>query len=808
MATTTKILATANRYGNTNGNAYASNGRVYVGKLDGGSTYRSRLTFPGIRSLAAIGDANIVITKVTLHLRRDAGGPCTVTAGTSANSAWGAVTDGSGSTNIAVQTAWYTIDITDCAQAILNYPGNWYIHLTGSGTRVRCNGVEDSFTAYVNVVWEYSANTLTTEAESVELGTEAHFSIAPEEGDASFALTYEFGDEAGTIVETGNTSITWTPPLSFAAELPDADGGEAKITMKVYDADGVQVRTEVLYLTVTVPETAVPSITGMGISLVNDLGGYALTGKTYATIAPTIDINDTYGASIKSVKADIADGANVQSLAWDALTETDAGIFSGAAQNTNIILNAGEATITIAVTDSRGREVSQTHAISVKTYANPLITEFTVDRYEPIYDANEQIAGYAPSDTGEYVWVTLVASCSDIVGLNSIGWEITAKGSDGDVTEYSGSNSGTEIDIYEDRTIITAPISAAIGVDYTVEVVDAAGYSASQYDSITPGRANFALAASKHGASFGCLPKGTEAQPMLESAYPFYAYGGIHGVTNYTTDEVKTGGTWIDGKPIYRMIVTASGSLATGAVITSQSFAGVDTVISLSGALVRSDGVRMAIPTFSGENYFVSCEIDASGTMKLYKGTSITTGYIIVVVEYTKTADEEPGSGEGDETLTEVIRPVAAMTSANSQNCVVTASSENSSSYAAWKAFDKANSNQYGWASKQTDSNKWIQIRMDVALKNITVTITNRNSAASIVNGIISGSIQGSTDGSTWTTIATISGRDGATAGASTTHECGNETAYSYVRIKSASSTNNSYVAVGEIIIKGYAEGA
>ena len=97
---------------------------------------------------------------------------------------------------------------------------------------------------------------------------------------------------------------------------------------------------------------------------------------------------------------------------------------------------------------------------------------------------------------------------------------------------------------------------------------------------------------------------------------------------------------------------------------------------------------------------------------------------------------------------------------------------------------------------------------MDVALTNITVTIENRNSAASIVNGIISGSIQGSTDGSTWTTIATISGRDGATAGASTTHECGNETAYSYVRIKSASSTNNSYVAVGEIIIKGYAEGA
>lgn len=806
MATTTKILATANRYGNTNGDAYAYNGRVYVGKLDGGSTYRSRLTFPGIRTLAAIGDSNIVITKVTLHLRRDAGGPCTVTAGTSANSAWGAVTDGSGSTNIAVQTTWYTIDITDCAQAILNYPGNWYIHLTGSGTRVRCNGVEDSFTAYVNVVWEYSANTLTTEAESVELGTEAHFSIAPEEGDTSFALTYEFGDEAGTIAETGNTSITWTPPLSFAAELPDADSGEVEIIMKVFDAEGNQKRTEVLYLTVTVPETAVPSITGMGISLVNDLGGYALTGKTYATIAPTIDINGTYGASIKSVKADVTDGANVQSLAWDALTETDAGIFSGAAQNTNIILNAGEATVTITVTDSRDREVSQTHVINVKAYANPLITEFTVDRYEPIYDADEQIAGYMPSDVGENVWVTLIASCSDIVGLNSIGWKITAKGSDGAVTEYSGSSSGTEIEISEDRTIITATISAALGVEYAVTVTDTAGYEAAQYDNITPGRANFALAASKYGASFGCLPKGTELNPMLESEYPFYAYGGIHGVTNYTTDEVKTGGTWVDGKPIYRKSVYVAYTGTAAATVATLPEAEV--IIDIAGYLFDNYANRSSCypQTFywTSSNY-ISMYVGEGGYVNI-KATRSLSGYLTVY--YTKTVDEEPGSGEGDETLTEVIRPAAAMTSANSQNCVVTASSENSSSYAAWKAFDKANSNQYGWASKQTDSNKWIQIRMDVALKNITVTITNRNSAASIVNGIISGSIQGSNDGSAWTTIATISGRDGATAGASTTHECGNETAYSYVRIKSASSTNNSYVAVGEIIIKGYAEGA
>lgn len=655
MATTTKILTTSVKYGNSGNGAYTNSGRVYVGKLDGGSLYRTRLTFPSIRTLAAIGDANIIITKVTLHLRRDAGGACVVTAGTSADSAWGAATDGSGSLNIAAQTAWYTIDITDCAQAILNYPGNWYMHLTGSGTRVRCNGVDDIGTPYINVVWEYSANTLTTDAESVELGKEAHLNIAPEAGDASYALTYELGDESGTIAETSDTAITWTPPVHFAAELPDAESGEIKITMRVFDAEGKQKRTEVLYLTVTVPETAVPTITDMGIDLVNALGGYALTGKTYATIAPTIDIGGTYGASIRSVRADITDGNVTQTITWDTLTETDAGVFSGAAQATSILLNAGDATITLAVTDSRGREVVQTHIVKVQAYANPIITDFRVDRYEPIYDANEEISGYTPSDVGENVWVTLVASCSDIVdgnvSINSIGWKITAKASDGAVTEYSGSGNGTEIEISEDRTIITATVSAALGVEYAVTVTDTAGYSAAQYDNITPGRANFALAASKYGASFGCLPKGTEAQPMLESAYPFYAYGGIEGVTNYTAEEVKTGGKWLDGKPIYRGILTLpSISKINSWYFSEEQIANVDTVIKYDAIIDNMPGSAQGrvvnAPLYrSSTDYTVAIlqrQVEDAGLIGLTywtNSTSMLAKTVMAIVYYTKTTD-------------------------------------------------------------------------------------------------------------------------------------------------------------------------
>lgn len=588
MATTTKITPTSTKHGYVDKATYSYEGNIYIGKRDDGDVSRTRITLPSLRSNAAIGDNNIAITKLILRMYRNNGGPVNATAKVSSSGAWNAAADGTGTVTIAAKNGWYDLDLSSCAETILGYTGNWYIHLSGTGSRVMCNGISvSSNTPYMNVVWEYSANTLTTDVESVELGNEVHLNIAPEEGDASYALAYEFGDESGTIAETSNTSIAWTPPIAFASELPNSESGEVKITMKVYDAEGNQKRTEVLYLTVTVPESVVPTIADAGISLVNSLGGYALTGKTYAVIAPVVNIAGAYGASVKSVKAEIDDGGIVQTLTWDTLAETDAGVFSGAAQATSILLNAGETVITLTVTDSRDREVVQSHSINVQAYENPLITAFSVERYEAVYDADEQITGYAPSDTGEYVWVTLKASCSEVAGLNKITWKLTAKTASGEST-YNGGGDSAIIDLTNDRNIIPSVVSAAATVEYTVEVTDTAGYTAYQYDSVTPGRANFALAASKYGASFGCLPKGTEENPMLESAYPFYAYGGIEGVTNYSLDEVKTGGTWIDGKPIYRRTFTGNAG-ANKANKAIGNIPDIDTMIDMRGTAVIAD---------------------------------------------------------------------------------------------------------------------------------------------------------------------------------------------------------------------------
>lgn len=151
-----------------------------------------------------------------------------------------------------------------------------------------------------------------------------------------------------------------------------------------------------------------------------------------------------------------------------------------------------------------------------------------------------------------------------------------------------------------------------------------------------------------------------------------------------------------------------------------------------------------------------------------------------------------------------VTRPTSAMTSNSSANCVASSSSQNSSTYAAWRAFNKVTDSSTSWASSSSDKNPWIQLKMDVSLKDIVVTIVNRD--ASYVNGVMSGTILGSDDGSTWVTIGSISGRDGTGRLVSTTHACNNsEDTYQYVRIN-ISEWSGGIVAIGEIYIDGNVE--
>ena len=150
--------------------------------------------------------------------------------------------------------------------------------------------------------------------------------------------------------------------------------------------------------------------------------------------------------------------------------------------------------------------------------------------------------------------------------------------------------------------------------------------------------------------------------------------------------------------------------------------------------------------------------------------------------------------------------PEAAMTSNTSQNCTVSCDSTVSSSYPAWRAFDKESSTA-SWCSADNNNSHWIQIIYPRPLYNITVQIRNRNDKA-YVNGMTSGIIYGvGEDGSTLTELLQITGRDGGTRNLLTEHKLNNSTiAYSGIRIQATAIqhySSDKYLSIQQILIKG-----
>lgn len=636
-----KVKASNGYYGRSSDKKYGNSGanHLYVGKSSGTSNYRSRITFPALRSYLGVGDARIAITSMKLYLRRNDEGPTKVYANCSASSDWGAAIDAYGSAEIPADTGWHSIDMMRCAKVIADYTGNWYIHLTGEGSsRIRFDGTGGSYKPQLEFTWQYVAATITSDKETVTLGEPVIFTIEPEVEGETHTMTYSIGESEGVIGENFGNSIEFTPDSALATEITDDNTGTLDIRMTAYGPDGAVLRTERYYQAVKVPEGLAAKVKDVGVQLQNGLEGYALTGRSSAIIAPVIDVNNSYGATVKTVTATITNGEDEQTATWTQFEETEPGIFTCAPVQTFVFNAAGAATFRVDIEDSRGFTDTAESTLTVCEYTPPVITEFSVQRYGEFYNADEE-ARYEADDTGDRVWLNLSAEISNVAPadatLNELTWRIDYTNP---ITGEKISRFGygfLKVDIRQDRTVFDEVVSNQATWNYTLTVTDTAGGTAVQYASVQPGFVNFALAECKRGAAFGGIPRATAENPMLESWYPGYFYNGIHGVNRYIEGEVDTGGKWIDGKAIYRRVFTSDVPAKNATNIFM--IASLGTVIALRGMITMADtGTQVPLLySYNGESVVVGVKSDGNVYVNSYKA-----GTVLVIVDYTKKGDE------------------------------------------------------------------------------------------------------------------------------------------------------------------------
>ena len=123
--------------------------------------------------------------------------------------------------------------------------------------------------------------------------------------------------------------------------------------------------------------------------------------------------------------------------------------------------------------------------------------------------------------------------------------------------------------------------------------------------------------------------------------------GNMHAVTSnavadaisYSTNEVKTGGKWIDGKPIYRKTVSC-GALAAGTKTVAHGISNLGDIINIHGVARTASADNTSLPLPYASSVPVILYVNTNNVVVEISNNNYA-GYTRseVTIEYTKTTD-------------------------------------------------------------------------------------------------------------------------------------------------------------------------
>ena len=180
---------------------------------------------------------------------------------------------------------------------------------------------------------------------TADIGSNATISISRASSSFTHTLTYSFGSLTGTIAtKTSSTSVSWTIPTTFYAQIPNDKSGTGTITCYTYNGSTL-IGSKPTSFTATVNESASkPTLNPTAVD--SNSATTALTGdsskfiKYYSNASVSTGASARNSATLKSQK--ITCGAKSISSASGTINAVESGTF------------------TFSATDSRGYPTTQT----------------------------------------------------------------------------------------------------------------------------------------------------------------------------------------------------------------------------------------------------------------------------------------------------------------------------------------------------------------------------------------------------------------------------------------------------------------
>jgi hypothetical protein len=221
-------------------------------------------------------------------------------------------------------------------------------------------------------------------------------------------LFYAFGSASGTIAtETGETSLSWTPPIELCKQIPSALQGACTITCDTYNGS-TKIGSSTTSVNIAVPKwvqlepdsncgSVKPYNTGTAAeNIAAFVQGYSKAEVTF--IPENIGTSKAYGATPKSFYISF-EGVNVNASPY----------------RTGLINTAGAKQITCYVVDTRDRTTSFTLDFTALEYAPPTLSDVSLFRCDKNGIANDEGTYFAAKATAKY---------SELSGNNYVTFDI------------------------------------------------------------------------------------------------------------------------------------------------------------------------------------------------------------------------------------------------------------------------------------------------------------------------------------------------------------------------------------------------
>lgn len=217
----------------------------------------------------------------------------------------------------------------------------------------------------ITITYEEAVSQPTVSSTSVNLGSAVTIYTNRQSTATTHTISYWFGNASGAIATNVGASVSWTPPLSLASEIPNATSGICTITCNSF-VNGTITGTRTCTLTLNVPSTVVPSISSVTVEDTNTTVKDKITAfvKSLSTLQVAITAAGIYGSTISSYRTSL-DGVSYTAASFTASKK---------------LSTAGDMTMTVTVTDSRGRTATYQTTFNVLDYAVPSIKKFSAER--------------------------------------------------------------------------------------------------------------------------------------------------------------------------------------------------------------------------------------------------------------------------------------------------------------------------------------------------------------------------------------------------------------------------------------------